>query len=219
MKNGTKRHVFMPVLLVVAVVFGMTGCGKKFDASRYVKGCLDASTKGVFEDYVAMTNSTEEQAKKEYGERIEAEINSMTGTIDMSEEMKEKYRTVYKELYSKFKYEVGEATEGDNKSFAVPVKAYRLNVFAPTMEETQKQLEEKVKEMSKKKAPSTQESLQLYVEILADVLTEKLQNPEYGEPETIMINITLNSGSKEYQMSDSDVNKVFDALSDLNSVQ
>lgn len=219
MKNGTKRHVFMPVLLVVAVVFSMAGCGKKFDASRYVKGCLDASTKGVFEDYVAMTNSTEEQAKKEYEDRMEAEVNAMTGTIDMSEEMKEKYRTLYKDLYSKFKYEVGEATEGDNKSFTVPVKAYRLNVFAATMEETQKQLEDKVKELSKKKAPSTQESMQLYVEILADVLTEKLKSPEYGEPETITINLSVNSSSKEYEMSDSDINKVFDALSDLSSMQ
>lgn len=216
MKNCTKKHVLLPVLLLVAIVFSLAGCGQKFDASRYVKGCLDASTKGILEDYVAMTNSTEEEAKKEYEERMEAEVNSMTGTFNMSDEMKEKYRALYKDLYSKYKYEVGEATEGDNKSFTVPVTTYRLNVFKATLEETQKQLEEKMK---KKKSPSTEETLQMYVEVLADVLTEKLQNPEYGEAETITVTLTLNSSSKVYEMSDSDITKVFDALSDVDSMQ
>lgn len=216
MKNCTKKHVLLPVLLLVAIVFSLTGCGQKFDASRYVKGCLDASTKGILEDYVAMTNSTEEEAKKEYEERMEEEVNSMTGTFNMSDEMKEKYRALYKDLYSKYKYEVGEATEGDNKSFTVPVTTYRLNVFKATLEETQKQLEEKMK---KKKSPSTEETLQMYVEVLADVLTEKLQNPEYGEAETITVTLTLNSSSKVYEMSDSDITKVFDALSDVDSMQ
>ena len=66
MKRNKMRHFLVPILLVAAMVVSVTGCGEKFDASRYVKGCLDASTKGVFEDYVAMTNTTEEQAKKEY---------------------------------------------------------------------------------------------------------------------------------------------------------
>ena len=48
MKRNKRRHFLVPILLVAAMVVSVTGCGEKFDASRYVKGCLDASTKGVF---------------------------------------------------------------------------------------------------------------------------------------------------------------------------
>ncbi len=216
MKRNKRRHFLVPILLVAAMVVSVTGCGEKFDASRYVKGCLDASTKGVFEDYVAMTNTTEEQAKKEYEERMNSEVEAMTGSISMSEEMQEKYRTLYKDIYSKYKYEVGEAKEGENDSFTVPVKTYRLKIFEKTMEETQTKVEEEVK---KNKSASTEETMQLYLETLANVLTEKLQNPEYGEEETIEVNLSVNSSSNEYEMSSADVTKLFAALDDVGQAQ
>lgn len=84
------------------------------------------------------------------------------------------------------------------------------------MEETQTKVEEEVK---KNKSASTEEMMQLYLETLANVLTEKLQNPEYGEEETIEVNLSVNSSSNEYEMSSADVTKLFAALDDVGQAQ
>ena len=101
MKNMRKSHIFMPLFLLV-LMFSLTGCfGESFDASRYVKGCLDASTKGVFEDYIATTNETEEQAKKEYEDRIDSDLNSIAGAVNLDEQQKEEWRNLFKAIYGK----------------------------------------------------------------------------------------------------------------------
>lgn len=127
MRKRRLRHVFMACFLIASMMFVLTGCGKKFDASRYVKGCLDASTKGVFTDYCDMTNSTEEEVKEQYETRMSTELESMIGSITMTDEMKQRYLSIYKQIYSNCKYEVGEAKEGRDQSYTVPVKVCRLN--------------------------------------------------------------------------------------------
>lgn len=220
MKKRRSRYVFKAIFLIASMMFALTGCGKTFDASRYVKGCLDASTKGVFTDYCDMTNSTEEEAKTEYETKMNTELESMTGSITMTDEMRQRYLSIYKQIYSKCKYEVGEAKEGKDKSYTVPVKICRLNIFKSVLDETQQRLQQKVEEMIQNKQPtSTEQTMQVYVDILAGVFEEKLQNPEYGAEETITVTIAVNSSSNEYEIADEDVVKLFAALDDADESQ
>lgn len=220
MRKRRLRYVFMACFLIASMMFALTGCGKKFDASRYVKGCLDASTKGVFTDYCDMTNSTEEEVKEEYETRMNTELESMTGSITMTDEMRQRYLSIYKQIYSNCKYEVGEAKEGKNRSYTVPVKICRLNIFKSALDETQQRLQQRIEEMIQNKQPtSTELTMQIYVEILAGVFEEKLQNPEYAAEETVTVSIVVNSDSDEYKIADEDVVKLFAALDDGSESQ
>lgn len=220
MRKRRSGYVFAAFIFAASMIFALTGCGKSFDASRYVKGCLDASTKGIFTDYCDMTNSTEEEVKKEYETRMNTELESMTGSITMTDEMRQRYLGIYKEIYSKCKYEVGEAKEGKDQSYTVPVKICRLNIFKSVLDETQQRLQQKVEEMIQNKQPtSTEQTMQLYVDILAGVFEEKLQNAEYGAEETITVSVVVNSESDEYKIADEDVVKLFAALDDAAESQ
>lgn len=220
MRKRRSRCVCMAFILAASMMFVLTGCGKSFDASRYVKGCLDASTKGIFTDYCDTTNSTEEEVKKEYETRMNTELESMTGSITMTDEMRQRYLSIYKQIYSKCKYEVGEAKEGKDHSYTVPVKICRLNIFKSVLDETQQRLQQKVEEMIQNKQPtSTEQTMQLYVDILAGVFEEKLQNAEYGAEETVTVSVVVNSASDEYKIADEDVVKLFAALDDAAESQ
>ncbi len=220
MRKRRLRHVFMACFLIASMMFVLTGCGKKFDASRYVKGCLDASTKGVFTDYCDMTNSTEEEVKEQYETRMSTELESMIGSITMTDEMKQRYLSIYKQIYSNCKYEVGEAKEGRDQSYTVPVKVCRLNIFKSALDETQQRLQQRMEEMIRNKQPtSTELTMQAYVEILAGVFEEKLQNPEYGAEETVTVSVVVNSDSDEYKIADEDYVKLFAALDDASESQ
>lgn len=220
MRKRRSGCVCVAFILAASMMFALTGCGKSFDASRYVKGCLDASTKGIFTDYCDMTNSTEEEVKKEYETRMNTELESMTGSITMTDEMRQRYLSIYKQIYSKCKYEVGEAKEGKDQSYTVPVKISRLNIFKSVLDETQQRLQQKIEEMIQNKQPtSTEQTMQLYVDILAGVFEEKLQNAEYGAEETVTVSVVVNSESDEYKIADEDVVKLFAALDDAAGSQ
>lgn len=222
MKKIKKSHIFMPLFLLV-LMFSLTGCfGESFDASRYVKGCLDASTKGVFEDYIATTNQTEEQAKKEYEDRIDSDLKSIAGAVNLDEKQQEEWKNLFKGIYGKYKYEVGEATKGENMSFTVPVKVSRLQIFNAALEEAQKKSEDDMKKMLKKnknKTPSNDEIMQIYFDNMKTVLQEKLENPEYGAEETVNVTVKLNQSTNEYEVDDTSVNNLFAALDDSDSMQ
>lgn len=220
MRKATK-HIFLPLLLVAVMVIGLTGCGESFDAARYVKGCLDASTKGVFEDYIATTNQTEEEAKKEYEEKLDSELASLTGAFEMTDEDKESWRNLFKTIYGKYKYEVGEATKGDNMTFTVPVKTYRLTIFKAAMEETQKKAEDEMEKMVKKNASSlsTSDVSKMYLDYLSEAITAKLENPEYGEEQTVNVTIKINNSTNEYEIDDASVTALFGALDDISDMQ
>ena len=167
-----------------------------------------------------MTNSTEEEVKEQYETRMSTELESMIGSITMTDEMKQRYLSIYKQIYSNCKYEVGEAKEGRDQSYTVPVKVCRLNIFKSALDETQQRLQQRMEEMIRNKQPtSTELTMQAYVEILAGVFEEKLQNPEYGAEETVTVSVVVNSDSDEYKIADEDYVKLFAALDDASESQ
>lgn len=222
MKNMRKSRIFMPLFLLV-LMFSLTGCfGESFDASRYVKGCLDAATKGKFEDYIATTNQTEEQAKKEYEDKLDSDLKSIAGTVNLDEKQQEEWRNLFKDIYSKYKYEVGEATKGEDMTFTVPVKVSRLQIFNAALEEAQKKSEddmEKLLKKNKNKTPSNDEIMQIYFDNMKTVLQEKLENPDYAAEETVNVTIKVNHATNEYEIDDASVTNLFAALDDSNSAQ
>lgn len=218
-QRGMKRGV-IAIALALVVCMSVTACGSDFDAKRYVQGCLDALTKAKFDDYTAMANIKEEEAQKEYDQRMDQEVAAMTGSVSMSEELQQKYRELFKNMYSKCKYEVGDAVKNSSDSYTVPVKVSQMKIFEGVMSETQQKATEYVeKQKKKKKTPSTEEITQKSMEILLDIMTKKLENVEYGEETSIDVAVTRDkSKGNVFVISEATYTQILSACMDVSAM-
>jgi len=62
------------LLLMLSLFLVLTGCMKEFDASGYIRSCLNANTKAEFEEYAEITGSTVEEVEALYNQAIDAEM-------------------------------------------------------------------------------------------------------------------------------------------------
>lgn len=221
MKQRAKKRGVIAIALAFVICMSVTACGADFDAKRYVQGCLDALTKAKFDDYTAMANIKEEDAKKEYEQRMDKEVQAMTGSVNLSEELQQKYRELFKNMYSKCKYEVGDAVKNSSDSYTVPIKVSKMKIFEGVMKEAQEKAMQYVEEQQKKnpkKTPSTQEITEKSMEFLLDIMTKKLENVEYAEETNIDVAVNRDkSQGNVFVISEATYTQILNACMDVEA--
>lgn len=220
MKKVTKK---LSALLIMSFVIAMslTACMPSFDASGYIKACLDASTKGEFEVYAEMTNSSVEEVEALYNQSIDAEM-AYIEAYNVSEETKEKFRTLFIDIYKNFKYEVGEATRNDDNSYTVPVTTYKLQVFKGYMDGGEEYLTQYAQEQIDAGNNPTQEELEeVILNYMYDKMSANLEALEYAEPVTtdIAVTPTKNGSTVVYSASTSDLQSLIETLVDFENAE
>ena len=181
------------LVLVFAMALGMlAGCGMKpEDAKAYVQATLDAGYKEDFGEYTKITESTKEEAQKLFDSNIDTVTNSLgLSQFGVSEEMTEKYRELLKEAFSKAKYTVGDVKETDG-GFEVKVSAEPMQMFVGLEDALIGELEKKVKES--KEDLDEAAITQLTVDILYDILSQRLAEVTYGDAQEVTVHVTKNS--------------------------
>lgn len=181
------------LVLVFAMALGMlAGCGMKpEDAKAYVQATLDAGYKEDFGEYTKITESTKEEAQKLFDSNIDTVTNSLgLSQFGVSEEMTEKYRELLKETFSKAKYTVGDVKETDG-GFEVKVSAEPMQMFVDLEDALIGELEKKVKES--KEDLDEAAITQLTVDILYDILSQRLAEVTYGDAQEVTVHVTKNS--------------------------
>ena len=190
----------------------LTGC-TDFDASRYVQSCLDASFHGEFDAYMEMTNSTEEAARSAYDNLIQSEIDALGDQYTVSDEQKEKFRGLFIDMYKACKYETGEAVKNDDDSFTVPVTCYKLTVFSGLNDAMDQYAADYYNQHSD---ASTEELYAAVLDFMYDYMNEKISTPEYGEPATTNVTVSLSSTSpKTYTLDTDDLQNLVYELLDI----
>ena len=181
------------LVLVFAMALGMlAGCRMKpEDAKAYVQATLDAGYKEDFGEYTKITESTKEEAQKLFDSNIDTVTNSLgLSQFGVSEEMTEKYRELLKETFSKAKYTVGDVKETDG-GFEVKVSAEPMQMFVGLEDALIGELEKKVKES--KEDLDEAAITQLTVDILYDILSQRLAEVTYGDAQEVTVHVTKNS--------------------------
>ncbi len=209
MKTMLKRKVSL--VMVVMMVLGMlTGCGMKpDDAKAYVQATLDASYKAEFGEYAKITDSTEEEAQKLFDDNINKTINSLGfDALGATEETMDKYRELLKEISSKAKYTVGDVKEADG-GFEVEVTAEPMEIFSGMQDELVAKMQEKATKSDEQL--SEDKINQLAIDLVHELLTEKLAKVTYGEPKTITVHVTKNSDGV-WNITESDLQTVDTSL-------
>ncbi len=196
-------------MAVVMVLTMLAGCGMKpDDAKAYVQATLDAGYKADFDEYAKITDSTKEEAQKLFDNNIDTVTNSLRfSALGATEETTEKYRELLKEIFAKAKYTVGEAKEKEG-GFEVEVKAEPMQIFSGVQDELLTKLQEEVAKSGQSKED---EINQLAIDMLYDLLNEKLGSVTYGEPQSITVHVTKDS-SNVWNITESDLQAVDAAL-------
>lgn len=212
MKKQKTRILFT---LTLVLSFVLTGCGQTFDASRYVKACLDANTHGEFTDYAELTNTTAEEAEQHYNDLLDQEI-SYLDAYHVDDETKQKFRDLFVKMYKSFKYEVGEATKNDDNSYTVEVTTYKLKVFKNITEDMQTYITDYYqKESEAGNTPSEEEAYALIVDYIYDYISANLESLEYDEPVSNTATITLSNNV--YSLSTTQLQDLLTSMVDLEN--
>lgn len=204
------KRALIALMLVLAMT-AVTGCGgmSAEEAKDYAQAVLDASYKGEFKDYIKITDSSEEEAQEMYEGNIDMTMEASGFTqMGLSEEMLADYHQLFLDLAKQAKYSVGEAKETDN-GFEIPVTVEPFGGMEDLETELTDLLMEKIKGIDG--TPSEEELNELTMQTMYDLVAEKIQNPEYGEAQTVTIHVTKDSDNV-YFIPDNEMTELDDAM-------
>lgn len=202
-----KRRVKAAAALVLAAVLAFTGCGgSKFDASAYVKSCLDVLTRAETKEYTALTKRSEEQAKKDYENNLDTMMAAFDG-LGLSEELLGKYRVFYADLLNQTKYEVKEAKEAEKKGdYTVDVEIEQVTgVFNGIQEELNAEAEAYAAELQASGEVLDDTAINEWVySTMLDLLNARMDKVSYNEKQTVTVHVELNDDTYDIPAADYD---------------
>lgn len=103
----------------------------KFDAGSYVKSILDCMCKGQYEEYMELTDSTLEEAKREYESVLDDNVEALNDAdANLSEELLAEFREYFADVHERTKYEIKDVAVDQNGNFTVTMKVEPLNYTA-----------------------------------------------------------------------------------------
>lgn len=202
-----KKNWIQALVLVIGLLLLLSGC-TKFDACAYMQAILDVSYKNETESYMEITGVTQEEADAIFKKNLDATMHEFSAT-ELPEELEENYRLLFEDTVKQVKYTVGEAVEGENKSYTVEVAVEPILLFDETYDEFQNKTEEYAAEisnnvMSGEELPSDDEIqnqvYQTYYEVLKTALNNGLT---YGDAENITVHMNrMEDGAYEIPEED-----------------
>lgn len=213
-----KKKICSMIAVLLAVVMGMlAGCGniKKFDAGVYTKSCLDAMYKGEFDEYIKLTQLSEEEAQDDYEENIESLIEEYED-MGLSEELLDRFESLYAKILKKAKYSIKEVKEDKDKNYTVDVEIEPMRIFEGIGEETMVQVQKYVTDLAAAGTEPTDEELNEKIfQVLYEVMSERIENITYNEPKIVTVKVTK-ADDNVYEISEEDYVKMDEAMYDID---
>lgn len=216
MKSKSLIAVLVALLVGSCMVF--TGCGG-FDASSYVKESLDyIKTGNITDEYLDLTGMTKEEAQKEYNDVIEETVDEMMDAVDIeaynTKANEQTMRDFAKAMFASLKYEVSEEAEEKDGSYFVETKIYPVKAMLEMDSYMDNELlPEWEKKITSGSYKFTTED-QLMIDVMNDLMTkftDKIKNTEYGDPQTIQLEVKLDEDENLYEITDDSMNKLLNA--------
>lgn len=210
------KKSFMACLLTIVMAISLVGCKAEFDAANYVDSCLDLLTKGETKEYMKMTKRTEEQAKQDYQNNLDAMVESM-GVTGISDKLQEDYKTFFKNLYSKSKYEVKSSKKMSGKDgYTVTVEIQQITGLFDGLQE---ELEEKSEEIaSDAENLDLNEAMELVFQLMLDLMNDRLDKITYSDPKSITVDVVADS-DKVYSITDKGYEAINEALISIDGLE
>lgn len=205
-----KKSILAGILVGVMTLASACGAMKPEEAKAYTQATLDAVYCGELDEYVRIVDTTKEEAQKMYEEGIQLTLEKI-GLDEMgaSDEIKEQYKEVVVALAKAAKYEVGEAVENEQDGFDVEVTVQPFQGFGDLEDELTNALMKELKNMDD--IPSDEEINTLTYSLMADLMKETLEAPEYGEATTVTVHVNPDEDGV-YHIPEEDMEMIDSAL-------
>lgn len=205
MNNSLKRLAV--VVTICAMMLCLAGCSGSFDASTFVSGHINSSYLGVFDkEYLNILVNDEEELLEDYEAGLVTEAEYFFFYFDIAEEsispeMKTEVAEMYRKIYAKTKYEVGNTTKSGD-SYLVSVTIYPIDIISKITEEDADEflLDWDNRTESGEFEDMTDDEFEtLWARGIIDLAQARLGSIGYLEPETISVQvITQSSAGEEY---------------------
>lgn len=198
------------LLLALAMTFALASCGSKtFDASGYVDASMKLVTTGDAKALEAYKGEAVVDTAEAYDKDMQEMIDSLTGSLELSENSLTTVKELMQELLGNASYQVGEATEQDDGSFEVPltIKPLQLNI-ADAVTEWIKTLDaDKINDMDA-----------LYGEIF-QMMRDAVAKKEYGAEKSYTLTVAKNDDGL-YDVTNDGLDAIWEDLftTDLDSL-
>ena len=198
-RNRCKRLLLLALAFVMA--FSLTSCGtKKSRYQAYVRGLITANYLGIPSEYVKMTGSSEEDAESLYLQnvtRLADNLSSYFG-LDISgdAELAPAMVDLARQIYSKAKFEVGEAYKDNNINY-VDVTIYPINILEQVDPDVSAYIE-KINAGAEAGDYNNYTKEEYEYEVasgIIGILADAANEIEYCEPETVTVRIITSEDS------------------------
>lgn len=211
-----KASLLISVLMIACLI---TGCALGgFDASKYVKSCLDANLHGEFEEYAKITKSDVSEVENLYNSFLDTDL-SFLSAYNADDAKQQQFRELFIKLYKNTKYEVGEATKESDGSYTVPVKVYKMDIFQNVMANIEAYMTKWAEDQAAAgTTPSTDEIYAYVLDYMYDKLAENVDTPQYEDPTDQTIKVAKNS-SGAYEINQTELQAVLESMVDIENAQ
>ena len=209
----TLKKALVTGLVAVMMVVNLAGCGK-FDAEAYVESCLDLLTKGETEQYMKMTGRSKEQAESDYESNIDAMMTEMD-QFNLSDELSNSYRQLFKDVYAKAKYTVKDAEKMDDKDgYYVTVEIEQMTgLFNGIQEELMTEFTEWANSFDADTYPTEDEMYEQMYQMMYDLMSARLDSITYNDPQEVVVEVI--GEDNVYSISDGSMTELDEALLDV----
>ena len=209
----TLKKALVTGLVAVMMVVNLAGCGK-FDAAAYVESCLDLLTKGDKEQYMKMTGRSKEQAESDYESNIDAMMTEMD-QFNLSDELSNSYRQLFKDVYAKAKYTVKDAEKMDDKDgYYVTVEIEQMTgLFNGIQEELMTEFTEWANSFDADTYPTEDEMYEQMYQMMYDLMSARLDSITYNDPQEVVVEVI--GEDNVYSISDGSMTELDEALLDV----
>lgn len=209
----TLKKALVTGLVAVMMVVNLAGCGK-FDAAAYVESCLDLLTKGETEQYMKMTGRSKEQAESDYESNIDAMMTEMD-QFNLSDELSNSYRQLFKDVYAKAKYTVKDAEKMDDKDgYYVTVEIEQMTgLFNGIQEELMTEFTEWANSFDADTYPTEDEMYEQIYQMMYDLMSARLDSITYNDPQEVVVEVI--GEDNVYSISDGSMTELDEALLDV----
>ncbi|MGN0404819.1 MAG: hypothetical protein ACI4F1_06335 [Bariatricus sp.] len=209
---GYKRRCLALVMLICALLGGMTGCGPDAeDASAYVQADMDLIFQGEKEGAKQFLEASDQELEEMYENGITAFVeNYLTGTDESQQALTESYAYLVKEIFRAMRYQVGEGQKKNGSTFEVEVQYEPADVFTTFIPKLKQETERIEQDARNGKYEGTDEEIQQammseYLVKSYELLKESYISMDYLEKETYTFTVTK-EGRGTLSMDEDEIN-------------
>lgn len=182
--------------LSMCMLLLLTACGSKFNHTEYIKGLLDNTYLNDSVLLIENVKISEEDATKEYEDKIQTEIDYFLKNIvgiekdnEISEDTLNELKDVYKEIYSHAKYEVSESEKIDDTTYKLTVTVSPMNIISLCAEEFDAAFNEEFSNWDETNDPEFAQFDQKFTERCIEILKSRISSINYETAQTFEITL------------------------------